>query len=62
MGQVNSLSTKDLYNFRKMIEQGDIAGVYAALYANGHRYAKLAEGVLLENTMAGQIALEFMKN
>lgn len=57
----NKLTTADLNHAQSLLESGGPSAMYGYLYGEGCNYAKLADGVALNNTLAGASATAFMK-
>ena len=55
------LTTADLNHAQSLLDSGGPSAMYSYLYNEGYNYAKLADGVALNNTLAGASAIEFMK-
>lgn len=45
----------------RFLDSGGPSAMYSYLYNEGYNYAKLADGVALNSTLAGASAIEFMK-
>ncbi|GAA5177490.1 hypothetical protein GCM10025771_14700 [Niveibacterium umoris] len=53
--------SKDISDAETLLNQGRLSDMYSLLASKGDRYAELANGVAKGDTLAGQTALNCMK-